>query len=357
VASTHARRINVEENGVPLQEAVEQTWPRVLRRVLKKGGLKMRFWGIVQFISFSPFIVIAVLLALATLAFPFISYAVDGKIAFASDRLGNFDIYIMDEDGGQLENITEHPAIDISPSWTPDGNTIVFERRRLGIYTISIDKPKLKFVTNGSGMFPMLAPDGKQIAYVENPIGVVLWLSVVSLTGENHKRIRRLNDINDKPHTWSPDGSQIAFCDNNGYLYIFDLSSGNCERIPCTTPDGKEVRAIDVDWSPVGNKLAIASYGDTKGLWVKNDDGSNAKRITKNEDRAPEWSPDGTQIAFQSWQDGDWDIYIIDADGRNRKCLTMNNVVSDMHPAWFRATQSVSTRNKLTTMWGKLKEF
>jgi len=297
---------------------------------------------------------IAIAAVLATLTFPIIAYATDGKIVFTSNRSRNFDIYIMDEDGRHLKKITKHPAIDFSPSWSPDGNTIVFARHGSGIYIGNIDDPNWRLVTNGAGLFPLLSPGGTQIAYVENPVGTVLWLSVVDITGENHKRIRRLNDINDRPHTWAPDGSQIAFCDNNGKLYIFDLSSGNCEQITCKGK-AKGIQVLDVDWSPVGDKLAIAAE-HMQGLWVMNIDGSSAKRITRAMDRGPEWSPDGTQLAFHGLKNADWEIYIIDVDGRNRKCLTMNNGTS-MHPAWFRSPQSVSTRNRLTTMWGKLKQF
>ncbi|MFN8372768.1 MAG: DPP IV N-terminal domain-containing protein [Anaerolineae bacterium] len=46
-----------------------------------------------------------------------------------------------------------------------------------------------------------------------------------------------------------------------------------------------------------------------------------------------EWSPDGTQIAFASNRDGDYDIYVMNADGSNVRQVTFNDV-DDTNPAW-----------------------
>src|SRR3954471_13264385 len=44
------------------------------------------------------------------------------KIAFASDRDGNNEIYTMDTDGGALTRLTENGAEDFNPAWSPDGS-------------------------------------------------------------------------------------------------------------------------------------------------------------------------------------------------------------------------------------------
>ena len=54
------------------------------------------------------------------------SVASIGKIAFASDRDGNFEIYVMDADGGGQLRLTENPAEDYSPTWAPDGSRLAF---------------------------------------------------------------------------------------------------------------------------------------------------------------------------------------------------------------------------------------
>jgi TolB protein len=65
-------------------------------------------------------------------------------------------------------------------------------------------------------------------------------------------------------------------------------------------------------------------------------DGRNQTQLTYNSsssDAYPAWSPDGRRIAFESWRDGDREIYVMDADGRNQTQLT-NNTSGDAFPAW-----------------------
>jgi len=55
-----------------------------------------------------------------------------GEIAFSSNRSGNYDIWAMDVEAKQISQLTEHPGYDSSPSWSPDGKTLVFVSDRSG---------------------------------------------------------------------------------------------------------------------------------------------------------------------------------------------------------------------------------
>ena len=90
-------------------------------------------------------------------------------------------------------------------------------------------------------------------------------------------------------------------------------------------------------WSPDGTQIAFHSYRDGNWeIYVMAADGSQPTRLTRNDasDSSPAWSPDGTQIAFDSNRDsGNWEIYVMAADGSQPTRLTRNDA-SDSSPAW-----------------------
>jgi len=88
--------------------------------------------------------------------------------------------------------------------------------------------------------------------------------------------------------------------------------------------------------SPDGTRIAFQSNRDGNyEIYVMDADGSNQTNLTNNpaDDMFPVWSPDGTKIAFMSNRDGNWEIYVMNADGSNQTNLT-NNIGDDMYPMW-----------------------
>ena len=82
----------------------------------------------------------------------------------------------------------------------------------------------------------------------------------------------------------------------------------------------------------------IAFFSDRDGdyeIYVMGADGSNVVKLTDNTagDFSPSWSPDGQRIAFFSDRDGDYEIYVMDTNGSNVVKLT-DNTVSDRTPSW-----------------------
>ena len=101
------------------------------------------------------------------------------QIAFVSDRDRNDEIYVMDDDGKNQRNLTNHPSDDYAPSWSPDGTRIVFMSDRDGhvpkgdvlptfeIYVMDADGGNQQNLTNDPShdMYPAWSPDGKRIAF------------------------------------------------------------------------------------------------------------------------------------------------------------------------------------------------
>ncbi len=312
------------------------------------------------------------------------------RIAFASDRDGNYEIYVMTADGGDLRRLTNNRATDHSPSWSPDGKRIVFMSARDGhidanhgsptfeIYVMAADGSNPRNLTNNPhyDMSPSWSPDGKQIVFAslsrfaldEDP-ALYFDIYVMAADGGNpHNLTNSPND--DRFPSWSPDGGQIVFsARRDGHfenehaityeIYVMEADGMNQQRLT-------ENRSNDWDpvWSPDGNRIAFAS--DRKGdlqnfeIYVMDADGGNEQKLTENRenDRFPSWSPDGERIVFASERDGNWEsleIYVMDADGGNPQNLT-NNPQADVGPAWLNSPFSVSPSGKRFTMWGRLKQ-
>ena len=95
------------------------------------------------------------------------------KIAFSAYSEWQYDIYIMNADGTNQANLTNHPSGDFSPSWSPDGNQIAFSSSRevcgSDIFIVNIDGSNVVNLTNTSNTLegaPAWSPDGEWIAYM-----------------------------------------------------------------------------------------------------------------------------------------------------------------------------------------------
>ena len=96
------------------------------------------------------------------------------QIAFVSDRDGHsWEIYVMDDDGGNPRRLTNSPEEEFGPSWSPDGKRIVFwseshdNHRDTNIYVIDADGGNPRKLTKnlGGDSYPAWSPDGERIAY------------------------------------------------------------------------------------------------------------------------------------------------------------------------------------------------
>jgi RNA polymerase sigma factor (sigma-70 family) len=287
----------------------------------------------------------------------------EGQIVFHSDRDGNNEIYVMDTDGGNVRRLTNNPADDIRPVWSPDGKSIAFGSMRDGnwqIYLMSPDGKNQRRISNDRAGDPAWSPDGQKIAFSSARDGN----SEIYVMDADGKNVRRLtnNPATDGFSDWSPDGQSIAFRskrDGNDEIYVMDADGSN-QRNLTNNPADEMCPA----WSPDGQSIAFNSNrnGNHK-VYIMDVDGSNPRRLTNNpaNEGVPAWSPDGQRIAFVSERDGgngnSDKIYVMDADGKNQHRLT-NNPGDDESPDWFDpafAPSASSPAGKIKAIWGRLK--
>jgi uncharacterized repeat protein (TIGR01451 family) len=224
-------------------------------------------------------------------------------IVFASDRDGNWELYVAPTDGdsSRTQRLTFNTvAIDTDPVWGPN-NFVVFESTR----------------------------DGNWELYLLD-----------MTTGD----IRRLTDspASDLNAYWSPDGTRILFqSDRSGLwqIYELNLATGAIALLSDGSADD-----VDPQYSETGSLIAFRSYrdGDQSSIYLMNADGSGVTRISELGGDATNaaWSPDSAYIAYQSDLDGDLDIYVYElSSGRTRK-LTDNDI-ADYAPTWQCGTTRV----------------
>ena len=314
------------------------------------------------------------------------------QIAFSSNRDGpahvihgwpTSDIYVMAADGKNQRRLTNNPASDHSPSWSPDGKRIAFVSDRDGhvhrripwltyeIYVMDADGSNQLNLTNNphDDRSPSWSPDGKRIVFEsdrDNDRGHNIEIYVMDADGSNQINITN-NLTEDRYPAWSPDGERIAFSarreghvvhnlDITYEIYVMDIDGGNEQRLT-------ENRNNDWSpaWSPDGQRIAFMA--DRKGDVVQFDiyemdaDGGNPQKLTNHRAwvGSPSWSPDSERIVFNSNRDGNTNIYVMDADGGN-----LQNLTNDPHggggPAWLNSPFSISPAGKKFTMWGRIKQ-
>ena len=257
------------------------------------------------------------------------------------------------------ENLTNHPAYDRLPDWSPDGTKIAFVSSRDGspsqIYVMDADGKNQTRLTDGplQKRYPDWSPDGGKIAFtVRDRINHI---EVMDADGDNRAVLER----DALTPSWSPDGGKIAFVsgrDGGGEIYVIGADGQGLERVTHGL-----LGAQSPSFSPDGLRIAYySSHEEFHHIYVMGTNGKNRNRLTHNKEHHfhPTWSPDGEAIAYAVSDDNPLSvkIHLMTADGKYIKQLSKVRNVTDDQPDFGPGGLAVSPTSKTATIWGRLKK-
>jgi Tol biopolymer transport system component len=320
-----------------------------------------------------------------------------GGIVFVSTRDGNEEIYTANDDGSNATNLSNHPARDNAPDWSPDGTKIVFASNRGGqseVWVMNADGSNAHPLTSNNSEAKHLqwSPDGRRIVW-QNYDGNQHDICVVNADGTGFINLTQDSVYQDRPQ-WSPDSSKVAYEDyswgfakilligrnGTGIYNVTDSrpqdSEGTADYRPSWSPDGQFIAtrrryssvpdngiwgilipsccnrwnqtADDTDtspsWSPDNQRIAyLRNIG---GLYQLFDIerfafANEAKQITSGlniyDYYRPQWSPGSRRLAFTVGTDGSREIYTVNANGTRLFNLSRNGA-DDFDVKWHPLT-------------------
>jgi Tol biopolymer transport system component len=249
-------------------------------------------------------------------------------IAFTSEQNSNLDIYTVHPDGSGLTNLTNNPAQDSSPFWSPDGKHIAFESARDGftqIYLMDADGSNVIQITDDKidhkfeNSNPW-SPNGDKLIFAETAPGDELWtLYIIGVDGQNKIKLAQINDIYGMP-SWSPDGEHIA------YIVPEPIGERNVDRI----------HVVDANGNHPANVTKLVPQDEDLNSWTIY------------------WSLDGQSLFFvmgrYRWENGNsrYAVYEATLDGET---LTEKAVSSSQINSWWDETSFIIESNASTLTW------
>lgn len=263
------------------------------------------------------------------------------QIAYLSNQSGNFDLFLIDENGKNAQQLTQNPGWDWYPKWSPQLEAILYNSNdtanQFRIQAIQLNGKPLDIDTKGLEEF-ILAPDGSKALYTLRDLDNQ-YIGMMDLTSGKNKLIISHPSYNGRP-SWSPNGQQFSFItdrDGNQELYLYQLSKQKSIRLS-NTPKREKYTS----WAPDGESIFYTyHYSDERDkehndIFRINIRTQKVQQITNDLVFYQEIcvSPDGKKIAFHAKRAGKHHIYTISSAGGDERQITTADAYHG-EPEWI----------------------
>lgn len=231
------------------------------------------------------------------------------KICFTADAESSSELFVINIDGSGLRQLTNDTKRDAYPSWSPDGQKIIYgkdvDRYNPRLYSINVDGSSEKelFDSGYPTTFGSYSPDGSKLVYMLKQDKQ--W-QLYTYDFKSKRSTRALtSEASDFNPDWSPDGENILFesdrsGNNQDDIFILNTKTGGLSQVTNT----QEYNDVYPYYSPAGDKILFLSLRNRSSkLFTINPDGTGEKKIA-NEVWYADWAPDGQKIVFVSYKNG-----------------------------------------------------
>ena len=312
------------------------------------------------------------------------------KILFTSARDGNREVYMMNPDGSEQVNLTQHPASDMNPVWSPTGEQILFVSDRQGtrvrdLYVMDADGSNVRRVfkkkAKGWREHPTWSPDGKQFAYNYRDLDRGEFGLYLGTFGEADAE---LLPYGSSP-VWSPDGSEIACSISHQLGVRLTFINVRTQKLEQPLPDKVLWWQSMPSWSAAGDRLAIAgnrhpipviaeldldearalheAWKNKQSIYIVNRDGTGLRQLVEEAGPKalyPALSPNGSEVLYTQKINGRFQILKVNVNSGVRIQLTHGGIFVQANAGgdWFDPayTLPVSPQPELlTTTWADVK--
>lgn len=260
------------------------------------------------------------------------------KIAYVGERGEGRELFIMDYDGYDPQQVTADGYLNLMPTWSPDRKSLIYtayrdRKQQIMRRQLATGKEETLVSAASLNITASMTPDGRSLTYASAQEGNSD-IYQLALDSGSRKQLTSHHSADLSP-SWSPDGKHLAFTSDRGgrpQIYIMNAEGAQVRRL---TYDGDYNAAPS--WSPKGDWIVYVCRipGEGFKLCRITPDGEKRSQITSGRsiDDSPTWAPNGRHIVFSSIRRGESHIYIVTGDGAGlEKISTEGTHLSS--PSW-----------------------